>query len=166
MYDYKKYTIAYSMFVYILCTEISVYFSVVFLLMIRQPPRSTRTDTLFPYTTLFRSRAPDAVNPNLPTGEVEIRVADVVVQSVAQELPLPVAGDQEYPEDIRLRYRFLDLRRERVHANIMLRSAVISSLRQRMIEQGFTEFQTPILTASSPEGARDYLVPSRVHPGK
>src|SRR3546814_540130 len=112
------------------------------------------------------ARAPDAVNPNLPTGEVEIRVAEAVVQSVAQELPLPVAGDQEYPEDIRLRYRFLDLRRERVHANIMLRSAVISSLRQRMIEQGFTEFQTPILTASSPEGARDYLVPSRVHPGK
>src|SRR3546814_16040131 len=102
----------------------------------------------------------------MPTGEVEIRVAEAVVQSVAQELPLPVAGDQEYPEDIRLRYRFLDLRRARVHANIMLRSAVISSLRQRMLEQGFPEFQTPILTASSPEGARDYLVPSRVHPGK
>src|SRR3546814_19961948 len=86
--------------------------------------------------------APEAVDPNLRTGEVEVRGAEAGVKSVAQELPLPVAGDQEYPEDIRLRYRFLDLRRERVHANIMLRSAVISSLRQRMIEQGFTEFQT------------------------
>ena len=79
---------------------------------------------------------------------------------------MPVAGEQDYPEDIRLKYRYLDLRREQVHANIMLRSAVIASIRRRMIEQGFTEFQTPILTASSPEGARDYLVPSRVHPGK
>ncbi|HEY9579640.1 MAG TPA: aspartate--tRNA ligase [Rhizorhapis sp.] len=127
---------------------------------------SLRNESVVTVTGKVVARAPDAVNPNLPTGEVEIRVAEAVVQSVAQELPLPVAGDQEYPEDIRLRYRFLDLRRERVHANIMLRSAVISSLRQRMIEQGFTEFQTPILTASSPEGARDYLVPSRVHPGK
>jgi hypothetical protein len=85
----------------------------------------------------------------------------------AEELPLPVAGEADYPEEIRLRYRFLDLRRERLHANIMLRSQVIASIRRRMIEQGFTEFQTPILTASSsPEGARDYLVPSRVHPGK
>src|SRR3546814_16387103 len=79
---------------------------------------------------------------------------------------MPVAGEQEYPEDIRLKYRFLDLRRERLHANILLRSNVIASLRRRMVEQGFTEYQTPILTASSPEGARDYLVPSRVHPGK
>ncbi len=106
------------------------------------------------------------VNANLPTGEIEVRAREVSVQSSAQELPMPVFGDSEYPEDIRLRYRFLDLRRERLHANIVLRSNVISSIRKRMIDQGFTEFQTPILTASSPEGARDYLVPSRVHPGK
>jgi aspartyl-tRNA synthetase len=112
------------------------------------------------------ARAAEVVNPNLPTGEIELHAASVTVQSAAQELPLPVAGDQEYPEDIRLRYRYLDLRRERLHANILLRSQVISSIRRRMIDQDFTEFQTPILTASSPEGARDYLVPSRVHPGK
>ncbi|MFN3369938.1 MAG: aspartate--tRNA ligase [Sphingomonadaceae bacterium] len=106
------------------------------------------------------------VNPNLPTGEIEVRVRGVEVQSEAAELPLPVAGEADYPEDIRLRYRFLDLRRERLHRNIMLRSAVIASIRRRMIEAGFTEFQTPILTASSPEGARDFLVPSRLHPGK
>jgi aspartyl-tRNA synthetase len=107
-----------------------------------------------------------AVNARLPTGDIEVRAAAIVVQSAAEELPLPVAGEADYPEDIRLKYRFLDLRRDRLHANIMLRSGVIASLRRRMIEQGFTEFQTPILTASSPEGARDYLVPSRVHPGK
>ncbi len=106
------------------------------------------------------------VNGNLPTGEIEIRARDVSVQSSAQELPMPVFGDTEYPEEIRLKYRYLDLRRDRLHANIVLRSNVISSIRKRMIDQGFTEFQTPILTASSPEGARDYLVPSRVHPGK
>jgi aspartyl-tRNA synthetase len=112
------------------------------------------------------SRGPEATNPNLPTGAIEI-VADIVtVQSAAEELPLPVAGEADYPEDIRLRYRYLDLRRERLHSNILLRSGVIASIRRRMIDQGFTEFQTPILTASSPEGARDYLVPSRVHPGK
>ncbi|HEU0044742.1 aspartate--tRNA ligase [Sphingomonas sp.] len=105
-------------------------------------------------------------NPNLATGEIEVVADAVLVQSPAHELPLPVFGDAEYPEDIRLRYRFLDLRRERLHANIMLRSQVIAAIRQRMIDQGFFEFQTPILTASSPEGARDYLVPSRVHPGK
>ena len=112
-----------------------------------------------------RERA-ETVNPGLPTGEIEVVPARLTVQSAAAELPMPVAGEQDYPEDIRLKYRFLDLRRENVHANIMLRSAVIASIRQRMIDQGFTEFQTPILTASSPEGARDYLVPSRVHPGK
>ncbi len=106
------------------------------------------------------------VNPALPTGAIEVRVRGVEVQSEAAELPLPVAGEADYPEDIRLRYRFLDLRRERLHRNIMLRSAVIASIRRRMIEAGFTEFQTPILTASSPEGARDFLVPSRLHPGK
>src|SRR5438105_4022817 len=112
------------------------------------------------------ARSPETVNPNLATGEIEIAAGDVTVQSAASELPMPVFGDQEYPEEIRLKYRYLDLRREQVHANILLRSAVIASIRRRMIEQGFTEFQTPILTASSPEGARDYLVPSRVHPGK
>ncbi|MEO7240342.1 MAG: aspartate--tRNA ligase [Sphingomicrobium sp.] len=107
-----------------------------------------------------------AVNARLATGDIEIIAAEVTVQSAAAELPMPVAGEADYPEDIRLKYRYLDLRRERLHANIMLRSAVIASIRRRMIEQGFFEFQTPILTASSPEGARDYLVPSRVHPGK
>ena len=113
-----------------------------------------------------KRRSETTVNPNLATGEIEVFARAVTVQSAAQELPMPVAGDAEYPEDIRLRYRFLDLRREKLHANIMLRAKVIASIRQRMVEQGFTEFQTPILTASSPEGARDYLVPSRVHPGK
>ena len=112
------------------------------------------------------ARSTETVNPNLPTGEIEVRASEVTVQSAAAELPMPVAGEQDYPEDIRLKYRYLDLRREQVHRNIILRSAVIASIRRRMIEQGFTEFQTPILTASSPEGARDYLVPSRVHPGK
>ena len=112
------------------------------------------------------ARSKETVNPNLPTGEIEVRAGAVTVQSAASELPMPVFGDQDYPEEIRLKYRYLDLRREQLHENIMLRSAVIASIRQRMVEQGFTEFQTPILTASSPEGARDYLVPSRVHPGK
>jgi aspartyl-tRNA synthetase len=106
------------------------------------------------------------VNASLATGEVELRARAVDVRSEAAELPMPVAVDADYPEDIRLKYRFLDLRRERLHANIMLRSQVIASIRRRMIGQGFTEFQTPILTASSPEGARDFLVPSRLHPGK
>jgi aspartyl-tRNA synthetase len=105
------------------------------------------------------------VNPKLPTGEVELRVRELAVQSEAAVLPIQVAGEAEFPEDLRLRYRFLDLRRERQHRNIMLRAGVIASIRRRMIEAGFTEFQTPILTASSPEGARDYLVPSRLHPG-
>jgi aspartyl-tRNA synthetase len=105
-------------------------------------------------------------NNELPTGLIEIAAAEITVHSEAKELPLPVFGDTEYPEDIRLKYRFLDLRRDRIHANIMKRGAIIDSLRRRMKEQGFFEFQTPILTASSPEGARDYLVPSRVHPGK
>jgi aspartyl-tRNA synthetase len=112
------------------------------------------------------ARTPETVNPNLPTGEVEVRIKNIDVLSEAKELPLPVFGEPEYPEDTRLRYRFLDLRREKLHANIMKRQDIIWSLRQRMREAGFFEFQTPILTASSPEGARDYLVPSRVHPGK
>ena len=125
-----------------------------------------KNESVVTITGIVTARAADAVNPNLATGGVEVRATAAVVQSAAGELPMPVAGEAEYPEDIRLRYRFLDLRRERLHANIMLRSNVITSLRQRMNGQGFTEFQTPILTASSPEGARDYLVPSRVHPGK
>jgi aspartyl-tRNA synthetase len=111
-------------------------------------------------------RAPAAVNPKLPTGEIELAVGQLTVQSVADPLPLQVNSDAEFPEETRLRYRFLDLRREKLHRNIVLRSRVIASIRRRMIEAGFTEFQTPILTSSSPEGARDYLVPSRVHPGK
>jgi aspartyl-tRNA synthetase len=110
-------------------------------------------------------REAGTVNPRLPTGEVELRVQELTLQSEAQLLPIQVAGEAEFPEDLRLRYRFLDLRRDKPHRNLLLRSAVIASIRRRMIEQGFTEFQTPILTASSPEGARDYLVPSRLHPG-
>jgi aspartyl-tRNA synthetase len=112
------------------------------------------------------ARTPETINPNLPTGEVEVKVKSLEVLSEAKELPLPVFGEPDYPEDTRLRYRFLDLRRETLHANIMKRQAIIWSLRNRMRDAGFFEFQTPILTASSPEGARDYLVPSRVHSGK
>jgi aspartyl-tRNA synthetase len=112
------------------------------------------------------ARTADTINPNLPTGEVEVRASDLEILSEASELPLPVFGEPDYPEETRLKYRFLDLRRETLHANIMKRQAIIASLRNRMREAGFFEFQTPILTASSPEGARDYLVPSRVHPGK
>ncbi len=125
-----------------------------------------RAESVVTITGEVVSRGPEATNTNLPTGEIEVVAAEVTIQSEAQELPLPVAAEADYPEDIRLKNRFLDLRRERIHANIMLRSNVISSIRKRMVDQGFTEFQTPILTASSPEGARDYLVPSRVHPGK
>ena len=106
------------------------------------------------------------VNPRLPTGEIELRAAALDVQSAADALPLQVAGEEKYPDELRLKYRYIDLRRDRVHRNIMLRASVIASFRRRMIEAGFTEFQTPILTASSPEGARDFLVPARLHPGK
>ncbi|GGA05469.1 aspartate--tRNA(Asp/Asn) ligase [Blastomonas marina] len=115
---------------------------------------------------VVKARADAAVNPNLPTGEIEVFARDVTVQSRADDLPLIVNSAEDYPEETRLKYRFVDLRRERVHANIMLRNQVITSLRRRMIDQGFSEFQTPILGASSPEGARDYLVPSRLHPGR
>ncbi|MGE3142426.1 MAG: aspartate--tRNA ligase, partial [Hyphomonadaceae bacterium] len=111
-------------------------------------------------------RTPETVNPGLATGGIEVRVESAEVLSEAAELPLPVFGEPDYPEDIRLKYRFLDLRRETLHKNITLRANVIHSIRTRMVAAGFTEFQTPILTASSPEGARDYLVPSRVHHGK
>ncbi len=113
-----------------------------------------------------KARTEDTINPNLPTGAVEVFAADIEVLSTARELPLPVFGDAEYPEETRLKYRFLDLRRDKLHANVMKRSAIIASLRRRMVEAGFNEFHTPILTASSPEGARDFLVPSRLHPGK
>jgi aspartyl-tRNA synthetase len=111
-------------------------------------------------------RTQENVNPNLPTGLIEVDVNAIDVLSAAEPLPFQVAGTQEIPEEQRLRYRFLDLRREKIHANVVLRSRVIGSIRRRMQEQGFLEFQTPILTSSSPEGARDYLVPSRLHPGK
>jgi aspartyl-tRNA synthetase len=113
-----------------------------------------------------RRRPAGTDNPELPTGAVEIYVSEIEVLGPAGELPLPVFGEQEYPEDIRLKYRFLDLRREKLHQNIMTRGEIVDSMRRRMKEQGFFEFQTPILTASSPEGARDFLVPSRIHPGK
>jgi aspartyl-tRNA synthetase len=112
------------------------------------------------------ARSAETKNPGLPTGEVEIRVKAVEILSEAAELPLPVFGEPDYPEDLRLKHRYLDLRRETLHRNIVLRSKVINSIRTRMISQGFLEFQTPILTASSPEGARDFLVPSRLHPGQ
>jgi aspartyl-tRNA synthetase len=112
------------------------------------------------------AREADTVNLSLPTGEIEVRVGGVEILSEAAELPLPVFGEPDYPEDIRLSHRYLDLRRETLHRNIVLRSRVIESIRRRMIAQGFTEFQTPILTASSPEGARDFLVPSRLYPGR
>jgi len=113
-----------------------------------------------------RRRPEGTDNDELPTGKIEVYVSEIEVLGPAGDLPLPVFGDQEYPEDIRLKYRFLDLRREKLHQNIMTRGAVVDSLRKRMKEQGFFEFQTPILTASSPEGARDFVVPSRIHPGK
>jgi aspartyl-tRNA synthetase len=113
-----------------------------------------------------KARTGDTVNPNLPTGGVEVFIRELDVLSAAAELPLPVFGDLEYPEETRLKYRFLDLRRDQLHQNIMKRSDIIASIRRRMRDSGFFEFQTPILTASSPEGARDFLVPSRLHPGK
>jgi len=113
-----------------------------------------------------RRRPEGTDNPELSTGMVELYVSGIEVLGSAGELPLPVFGEQDYPEDIRLKYRFLDLRREKLHQNIMTRGAIIDSMRRRMKEQGFFEFQTPILTASSPEGARDFLVPSRIHPGR
>ena len=126
----------------------------------------TRAESVIRIDGEVVARTPETVNPNLPTGEVEIRVQTFEVLSEAAELPVPVFGEPDYPEELRLKYRYLDLRRETLHRSIVLRSQVIASLRRRMIEQGFTEFQTPILTASSPEGARDYLVPSRLYPGQ
>ena len=125
-----------------------------------------RPESVLTVTGPVVPREEETINPSLPTGEVEVRVAEAVVQAPAALLPLQVNAEEDAGEEIRLRYRYLDLRREKMARRIHLRSAVINSIRRRMVEQGFTEFQTPILTASSPEGARDYLVPSRVHPGK
>ncbi|MCC7016240.1 MAG: aspartate--tRNA ligase [Rhodospirillales bacterium] len=126
---------------------------------------AVRPESVVTVTGQVVKRAPETVNPNLPTGEVELAIAEIAVEGPAEVLPIQVAGEVEYPEDLRLGYRFLDLRREKPHRNMLLRSQIISSIRRRMTERGFVEFQTPILTASSPEGARDYLVPSRNHPG-
>ncbi len=125
-----------------------------------------RPESVVTITGTVVIRSPETVNAQLPTGEVELRIEDLVIDSMADILPLQVAGDADLGEDVRLRYRFLDLRREKMQRNILLRSQVIASIRRRMVDAGFVEFQTPILTASSPEGARDYLVPSRQHPGK
>src|SRR5690349_13979732 len=125
-----------------------------------------RLESVVTVTGRVAARSPETVNPKLDTGAVEVVIGAIETQSEAAPLPFPVNSEAEYPEDIRLTYRFLDLRRERIHRNIMLRSNVIASIRRRMVDIGFTEFQTPILTSSSPEGARDYLVPSRIHPGK
>jgi len=128
---------------------------------------AVRSESVITITGKVVKREPSTVNAKLPTGEIEIHAADLVVQAMADPLPIPVYVENDTtPEELRLKYRFLDLRKDKLHRNIMLRSQVIASLRQRMIAQGFTEFQTPILTADSPEGARSYLVPSRLHPGK
>jgi aspartyl-tRNA synthetase len=127
---------------------------------------AVRPESVVTVTGRVVKRTAETVNAKLPTGEIELRVDEYRLQSAAEMLPLQVNSEEDSSEDLRLTYRFLDLRRERIHRNIMLRAQVISSIRRRMVEIGFTEFQTPILTSSSPEGARDYLVPSRVHPGK
>jgi aspartyl-tRNA synthetase len=125
-----------------------------------------RSEWVVRFDGKVRKRPVDTENPELPTGAVELFITEIEVLGPAGELPLPVFGEQEYPEDIRLKYRFLDLRRDKLHRNIMTRGAIVDSMRRRMKAQGFFEFQTPILTASSPEGARDFLVPSRIHPGR
>ena len=127
---------------------------------------TVRPESVISVSGTVLARTDENINPALPTGRIEVAAAALDVLSAAETLPFPVAGTQDIPEEQRLRYRFLDLRRETLHENIVLRSKVISSLRRRMVDQGFLEYQTPILTSSSPEGARDYLVPSRVHPGK
>ena len=124
------------------------------------------SESVVTITGKLLKRDQDAINSEIPTGEVELRADEAIIESSAAPLPLPVFGEQDYPEEIRLKHRYLDLRRETLHKNIIMRGEVINSLRSRMIKQGFTEFQTPILTASSPEGARDFLVPSRLNPGK
>jgi aspartyl-tRNA synthetase len=127
---------------------------------------AARLESVITVTGAVVAREPSAINPRLPTGEIEVAVQDLAVQSAAETLPLQVNSEADFPEETRLRHRFLDLRRDKLHRNVVLRSRVIASIRRRMIAAGFTEFSTPILTASSPEGARDYLVPSRLHPGQ
>ncbi|HUL09148.1 MAG TPA: aspartate--tRNA ligase [Candidatus Acidoferrum sp.] len=127
---------------------------------------AVRVESVVTITGKVVNRPAETVNPKLATGEIELQIAEFTLQSTAEVLPLQVASDEDAGEEVRLRYRFLDLRRDKVHRNIVLRSQVIQSIRRRMVAQGFTEFQTPILTSSSPEGARDFLVPSRMHPGK
>ena len=125
-----------------------------------------RNESVITITGEVRARSEDTVNKALSTGEIEVQIAALELQSAADTLPLQVNSEEDSGEEVRLRYRYLDLRRQRPHANIMLRAKIIQSIRQRMVALGFTEFQTPILTASSPEGARDFLVPARLHPGK
>jgi aspartyl-tRNA synthetase len=127
---------------------------------------TVRVESVISVSGKVLARTDENINPALPTGQIEVVAQSMEVLSAAETLPFPVAGTQDIPEEQRLRYRFLDLRRDKIHENIVLRSKVISSIRRRMVEQGFLEYQTPILTSSSPEGARDYLVPSRIHPGK
>jgi len=125
-----------------------------------------RVESVITVTGEVIARSAETVNANLPTGEIEVRLADLSIQSAAEELPLPVFGEPDWSEEVRLKHRYIDLRRESLHKRIVLRSKIIDSIRRRMVDEGFTEYQTPILTASSPEGARDFLVPSRLHPGK
>ena len=125
-----------------------------------------KLETVICVTGKVAARDGETKNSDLPTGEVELRITNCEVLGTTEQLPLEVNSDRDYGEETRLRYRFLDLRREKIHRNIVLRSNVISSIRRRMIDQGFMEFQTPILTSTSPEGARDFLVPSRLHPGQ
>jgi aspartyl-tRNA synthetase len=127
---------------------------------------AVRVESVVTITGQVVHRPKETVNRKLATGEIEVQIGAFTLQSTAEVLPLQVASDEDSGEEVRLRYRFLDLRRDKVHRNIVLRSQVIQSIRRRMVAQGFTEFQTPILTSSSPEGARDFLVPSRIHPGK
>ena len=127
---------------------------------------AVRVESVVTITGKVVNRPAETINRKLATGEIEVQIGAFTLQSTAEVLPLQVASDEDSGEEVRLRYRFLDLRRDKVHRNIVLRSQVIQSIRRRMIDQGFTEFQTPILTSSSPEGARDFLVPSRMHPGK
>ena len=130
------------------------------------PVEATRLESVVTITGTVLRRSDDTINNSLPTGHIEVRIEEFAVQSAADTLPLQVNSDEDSGEETRLRYRYLDLRRNRPHSNIMLRAQIIQSIRNRMVAQNFTEFQTPILTASSPEGARDFLVPARLHPGK
>ena len=127
---------------------------------------ATRLESVVTVTGTVLKRSDETINTSLPTGQIEVRIEDFEVQSAADTLPLQVNSEEDSGEETRLRYRYLDLRRARPHANIMLRAKIIQSIRARMVAQDFIEFQTPILTASSPEGARDFLVPARLHPGK